>query len=76
MDTRRRVRRDHDASREFRGSEHANRDEARLLQGDEEGAAAKLIDSKYPILQGVLVHLAHRIRRLRTVHYELTFEQE
>src|SRR5438477_576376 len=49
---------------------------ARLLQGDEEGAAAKLIDSKYPILQGVLVHLAHRIRRLRTVHYELTFDQE
>jgi hypothetical protein len=48
---------------------------ARRLTGDESRAAGKLIDRKYPILQGILVHLAHRVRRMNTVHYELTFDE-
>jgi PPOX class probable F420-dependent enzyme len=47
---------------------------ARRLEGDEAQEAGKLIDRKYPFLQGVLVHLAHRVRKLDTVHYELSFE--
>jgi hypothetical protein len=48
---------------------------ARRLTGDESRAAGKLIDRKYPILQGILVHLAHRVRRMNTVHYEVTFDE-
>jgi PPOX class probable F420-dependent enzyme len=48
---------------------------ARLLEGEEARAAAKLIDRKYPFLQGVLVHISHRLRRLETVHYELSFDE-
>jgi PPOX class probable F420-dependent enzyme len=48
---------------------------ARLLDSDEATAASKLIDRKYPVLQGVLVHLAHRLRKLQTVHYELSFDE-
>jgi PPOX class probable F420-dependent enzyme len=47
---------------------------ARRLDGDEAGAASRMIDHKYPILQGILVHATHRVRRLQTVHYELTFD--
>jgi PPOX class probable F420-dependent enzyme len=46
---------------------------ARRLEGEEARVAGKMIDRKYPILQGVLVHIAHRVRRLQTVHFELTF---
>jgi hypothetical protein len=48
---------------------------ARLLTGEEARAAAQLIDRKYPIVQRILVPLAHRVRRLKTVHYELTFDE-
>jgi hypothetical protein len=48
---------------------------ARLLTGDEARAAAKLIDRKYPVVQRILVPTAHRLRRVKTVHYELTFEE-
>ncbi len=48
---------------------------ARPLTGEESRAAGRLIDRKYPILQGILVHLAHRVRRQTTVHYELTFDE-
>ena len=44
---------------------------ARRLAGDEEMKAARRIDEKYPLLQGRLVHWAHRIRKYETVHYEL-----
>jgi PPOX class probable F420-dependent enzyme len=47
---------------------------ARLLDGDEARAAAEAIDRKYPILEGVFVRLYHRVRRLETVHYELSFD--
>jgi PPOX class probable F420-dependent enzyme len=44
---------------------------ARLLSGAEARHAARLIAGKHPLLQGVLVPLGHRIRRFRTLHYEL-----
>lgn len=48
---------------------------ARLLDGEEARTAAQAIDRKYPVLQGVFVHLWHRVRRLETVHYELAFDE-
>jgi PPOX class probable F420-dependent enzyme len=48
---------------------------ARRLTGEEARVAGKLIDRKYPIMQGVLVPIAHRLRRVKTVHYELTFDE-
>jgi len=53
----------------------AIRGKARLLDGAEARAAARLLRRKHPILHGVLVPLAHRIGRRRTgrtVHFELT----
>jgi PPOX class probable F420-dependent enzyme len=52
----------------------AIRGTARLLDGDEAKAAARLLRRKYPLLHGVLVPLAHRLGRRRTgrtVHFEL-----
>ena len=45
---------------------------ARLLDGDEAARAARAIARRQPILQGVLVPVAHRLMRYRTLHYELT----
>jgi uncharacterized protein len=45
---------------------------ARLLSGSEERAARRALTRRSPVLQGVLVPLAHRLARYRTVHYELT----
>ena len=45
---------------------------ARLLSGEESEAAGRLIDRKYPVLQHLLVRLAHKIIRTPTLHYELT----
>jgi PPOX class probable F420-dependent enzyme len=45
---------------------------ARLLEGAEARHAAKLLARKNRILQGVFVPLYHRLRRYRTLHYELT----
>jgi hypothetical protein len=45
---------------------------ARLLSGEESEMAGRLIDRKYPVLQHRLVHLAHKIMRTPTLHYELT----
>ena len=45
---------------------------ARLLDGDEARQAARAIARRQPILQGLLVPLAHRLMRYRTLHYELT----
>ncbi|WNI23228.1 PPOX class F420-dependent oxidoreductase [Streptomyces sp. ITFR-16] len=45
----------------------------RLLpeHGPESAHAASLIKHKYPVMHGVLVPLAHRIKRDRTLHYEV-----
>lgn len=46
---------------------------ARLLpQGSKEDThAARTLSRKYPALHGVVVPLAHRLKRDRTLHYEL-----
>ncbi len=46
---------------------------ARLLPQDskENTHAARTLSRKYPALQGVAVPLAHRLKRDRTLHYEL-----
>jgi uncharacterized protein len=45
---------------------------ARLLEPDEVPAVRQALSKKYPILQGRLVPLAHRLRHYDTVHYELS----
>jgi hypothetical protein len=48
---------------------------ARLLDGAEYHHASRLLSRKYPMLQGVLVPLAHRLGRATfggTVHLVLT----
>ena len=45
---------------------------SRLLDGEEARHAARAIARRQPFLQGVLVPLAHRLMRYRTLHYELT----
>jgi len=45
---------------------------ARLLEGSEAEHAATLLARKNRILQGILVPAFHRLRRYRTLHYELT----
>jgi PPOX class probable F420-dependent enzyme len=45
---------------------------ARRLEGVEAAHAAHLIEAKHPILQWILVPLGHRVKRVRTLHFELT----
>jgi PPOX class probable F420-dependent enzyme len=45
--------------------------QARLLSGDEARHAARMLTRKHPVLHGMLVPLAHRLRDYRTLHYEL-----
>jgi hypothetical protein len=58
----------------FRGEPQgpAIRARARLLDGVQAEHASELIEAKHPILQGLLVPLGHRLRRVRTLHFELT----
>jgi uncharacterized protein len=42
-----------------------------LLDGEQARAAAHALARRHPVLQGVLVPLAHRLMRYRTMHYEL-----
>ena len=49
----------------------AIRARARVLSGDESAYAGRAIARKYPILQGFLVPLVHRLRRNKTIHIEL-----
>jgi PPOX class probable F420-dependent enzyme len=44
---------------------------ARVLSGAEAVHAAQSLAQKYPLLQGILVPLYHRLRGYRTVHVEL-----
>jgi PPOX class probable F420-dependent enzyme len=50
----------------------ATRFRARRLEGSEAAHAARLIEAKHPILQGILVPLGHRLKRVRTLYFELT----
>jgi PPOX class probable F420-dependent enzyme len=50
----------------------AIRARTRLLSGEEAMLASREIEHKHPLLQRVLVPLAHRLRGYTTVHYELT----
>jgi PPOX class probable F420-dependent enzyme len=45
---------------------------ARVLTGDEAAVAARALSRKYPILHGLLIPRAHRLRGYQTVHFELT----
>ena len=45
---------------------------SRLLDGEEARDAARAIAHRQPILQGLLVPVAHKLMRYRTLHYELT----
>jgi len=42
-----------------------------LLDGDQARLAARALARRHPVLQGVLVPLAHRLMRYHTMHYEL-----
>jgi PPOX class probable F420-dependent enzyme len=44
---------------------------ARLLAGDEAKQAGRALARKYPLLQGVLIPLGHRLMRTRTLQFEL-----
>ena len=48
---------------------------ARLMDRHEEEPVRTALAKKHPILQGWLVPLAHRIRHLDTVHFELTLAE-
>ena len=48
---------------------------ARLLSGQEADHAARLIERKHPIFQGVLVRLSHRVMHYTTLHYEVRFTE-
>ncbi len=47
------------------------RAKAALITDRESAHAKHLLVRKYPILQGALVPLTHRLKRYRTLHYEL-----
>ena len=50
----------------------AIRARARILSAEESTHAGRVLARKYPILHGLFIPLAHRLRRNRTVHVELT----
>ena len=45
---------------------------ARLLEGEEAARAARAIARRQRFLQGFLVPTLHKLKRYRTLHYELT----
>jgi len=45
------------------------------LEPDDVPAVRQALGKKYPILQGQLVPLAHRLRHYDTAHYELSTSQ-
>jgi uncharacterized protein len=44
---------------------------ARPIQGEDAGRAARALRRKHPLLQGVLVPVAHRLMRCGTAYFEL-----
>ena len=57
----------------FRGKRTgvAVRGEAHLLTNDRARTAARALARRHRVLQGILVPLAHRVMRYRTMHYEV-----
>jgi PPOX class probable F420-dependent enzyme len=53
----------------------AIRARARVLSGSEAAHASQAINKKYPVLHGILVPLAHRLRGHKTTHIELTLSR-
>jgi len=49
----------------------AVRARAILLEGDQARIAARTLERHHPVLQGIVVPLAHRLRHYQTMHYEL-----
>jgi PPOX class probable F420-dependent enzyme len=47
---------------------------ARLLTEEEARPVRRLLARRFPLLQGALVPLAHRLKRYRTLHYELLID--
>ena len=45
---------------------------ARLLEGEEAGAASRALARRHPLLHGMVVPLMHRVRGYQTLHYELS----
>lgn len=48
---------------------------ATLARGDQARTAAEALARRHRLLQGILVPLAHRVMRYRTMHYELHPDQ-
>jgi PPOX class probable F420-dependent enzyme len=48
----------------------------RLLTEEESRPIRRLLARKHPFLQGFAVPLAHKVKRLRTLHYEVTIEED
>lgn len=48
---------------------------ARVLDGGRSRYPSRLLARKHPLLHGLLVPLAHRLRREQTIHLELTPEE-
>ena len=49
---------------------------ASLLKGTQARVAARALARRHRVLQAILVPLAHRLMRYRTLHYELRPEPE
>jgi PPOX class probable F420-dependent enzyme len=49
----------------------AIRARARVLEGEESAHASRMLARKYPVLHGLLIPLAHRLRGNETMHIEL-----
>ena len=47
---------------------------ARLLDDAEARVAARLLRRRFPVLHGILVPLAHRLKGWTTLHYELDLD--
>lgn len=54
----------------------ASRGRVRLLSEEESKPVRRLLARKHPVLQGFAVPLFHRVKRYRTLHYELTLDRE
>ena len=54
----------------------ASRGHVRLLTEEESEPVRRLLARKHPFLQGFAVPLLHRMKRFRTLHYELTLDQD
>lgn len=52
----------------------AVRGTARLLSEEEARPIRRLLARKYPLLQRLVVPLGHKIKRVRTLHYEVTLD--